>query len=281
MQVIDSPAEMTAWSREMGRKGFAVALVPTMGYLHAGHLALVERAAELADKKVLSLFVNPKQFGPGEDLERYPRDMDRDIELARSRHTDVLFAPSASQMYPPESYTTVHVEAISERFCGASRPGHFDGVATVVTKLFNIVRPDCAVFGEKDWQQLAVIRRMTADLNLPVEIVAHPTVREKDGLAMSSRNSYLTPSERQQATCLFRSIELARQLAAEGETDPRRIEEAVRGLLASVAGASTEYAAVVNGPDLADTPTIDSHSVLLLAVRIGSTRLIDNGRLLQ
>jgi len=281
MRVIESPGEMTAWSREIGRQGHSVALVPTMGYFHAGHLALMERAGRLADKKVVSLFVNPKQFGPGEDLDRYPSDPARDIELARSKGVDVLFAPTASSMYEPEFSTSVHVAGVSEGYCGASRPGHFDGVATVVAKLFNIVQPGFAVFGEKDWQQLAVIRRMTADLNLPVEIVAHPTVREEDGLAMSSRNTYLSPEERRQATCLYRSLQLARQLVGEGERNPSRLVEEVRRFLATIPAASVDYVAIVDGRNLLDIPVVDRYSLLLLAVRIGSTRLIDNGSLLQ
>jgi len=281
MRIIESPGEMTAWSREMGRLGETIALVPTMGYFHDGHLALMERAGRLASKKVVSLFVNPKQFGPGEDLDRYPSDPARDTELARGKEVDVLFAPKASSMYGPEFSTSVQVGGVSERFCGASRPGHFDGVATVVAKLFNIVRPDFAVFGEKDWQQLAVIRRMSADLNLPVEIVAHPIIREGDGLAMSSRNTYLSQEERRQAICLYRSLQLARKLVREGERNPGRLLEEVRRFLDTIPAARVDYAAIVDGRNLSDISSIDRFSLLLLAVRIGSTRLIDNGLLLQ
>jgi pantoate--beta-alanine ligase len=281
MKVIDSPSAMTRWSRETRQQGCDIALVPTMGYFHEGHLALMDRAGQLADRVAVSLFVNPKQFGPAEDFERYPQDFERDAALAESRKVDVLFAPSEEQMYREDCSTSIHVAGLTERLCGASRSGHFDGVATVVAKLFNIIHPQYAVFGEKDFQQLAVIRRMVRDLDIPLEVISHPTVREKDGLAMSSRNTYLTASDRKRACCLYESILLARRLVSEGVSEAQRIKEAVKQLLGNIPAVELDYAEVVNGSDLSNTFFIDNDSVLLLAVRIGSTRLIDNGRIMQ
>ena len=238
MKIIRSPQEMTAWSKEQAVAGKTIGFVPTMGFFHEGHLALMRRAGELADQVVVSLFVNPTQFGPKEDLAAYPRDFERDRELAAGVGVDVIFAPEAGDMYPPGASTTVIVgDELTGQLCGASRPGHFAGVATVVTKLFNIVRPDLAVFGEKDFQQLAVIRRMTADLNLGVEIIGHPIVREQDGLAMSSRNAYLTPAQRPAALSLVQSLHRAREMAANGETD-----RAIAAYIASRICRGLEYA---------------------------------------
>jgi len=281
MQIIDSPSAMTGWSRETQQQGCDIALVPTMGYFHEGHLALMDRAGRLADRVVVSLFVNPKQFGPAEDFERYPKDFERDTALAESRKVDVLFAPSAEQMYHEDCSTSIHVAGLTERLCGASRPGHFDGVATVVAKLFNVVHPQYLIFGEKDFQQLAVIRRMVRDLNVPVEVISHPTVREKDGLAMSSRNVYLTAPDRKRACCLYESILLARRLASEGVREARQIKDAVKEFLGNIPAVELDYAEMVNGTDLSNTSLVDNDSVLLLAIRIGSTRLIDNGRIMQ
>ena len=280
MQVIDSLTAMQAWSAEVRQGGETIALVPTMGYFHAGHLALMQKAGQLADKTVVSLFVNPIQFGPDEDLERYPRNFEADRQAAADRGIDVLFAPSSDKMYFADAATKIHVSAITEKFCGASRPGHFDGVATVVAKLFNLTAPHTAVFGEKDWQQLAVVRRMVRDLNWPVEIVGHPIVREADGLAMSSRNTYLSEQQRKKAVYLYKSLCLARQKAKDGIRDRRVIEQEVRDLLGTVDGAVLEYADIVHGEDFSVPERIDINSVLLLAVRFGSTRLIDNGRIL-
>ena len=280
MRVIDSPEAMQVWADKTRHEGETIALVPTMGFFHAGHQALIQKAKLLAGKTVVSLFVNPLQFGVGEDLERYPRNFTNDSRIATEQEVDVLFAPAPEQMYFPDSATRIHVSALTEKFCGASRPGHFDGVTTVVGKLFNLVLPHFAVFGEKDWQQLAVIRRMVRDLNWPVTIVSHPTVREKDGLAMSSRNSYLSEPQRKKAVYLYKALCLARRKVKDGIRERQAIEQEVGALLGSVEGAEVEYAAIVNGEDFTAPDRIDADSVLLLAVRFGATRLIDNGRLL-
>ncbi len=280
MEVISEIAAMRAWSAAAARQGLRIALVPTMGYFHAGHLALMDRARELADRVVVSLFVNPIQFGPNEDLDRYPRDLTRDRSLAAERGVDVLFTPSAAAMYPEGSCTRVVVSGITDRLCGKSRPGHFDGVATVVTKLFHIVNPQVAVFGEKDFQQLAVIRRLVADLDMGITIVGHPVVREADGLAMSSRNTYLSSEERRQAAAISDALRRARELAAGGERRADAIREAV-GRWIETAGLRPEYVAVVDGETLADQEEIDQRSRLLVAAWAGTTRLIDNCALVR
>ena len=273
---------MTAWSREQSRDGKTIGLVPTMGYFHEGHLSLMRLAGRRADRVVVSLFVNPTQFGPGEDLSTYPRDFDRDRELAARTGTDVLFVPVAEAMYLPGSKTSVVVRDLTDHLCGAARPGHFAGVTTVVTKLFNIVRPDLAVFGQKDFQQLSVIRRMCMDLNMGVEIIGHPIVREADGLAMSSRNTYLDDSQRESALSLSRSIQLARSLAADGERSVERLTDAVRQLVDSHPATAVDYISFVNQSTLKAVTTVDDKTVLALAVKIGGkVRLIDNGYILE
>jgi len=271
---------MQAWARKARESGETIALVPTMGYFHTGHLTLMNKAKQLAGKIVVSLFVNPLQFGAGEDLDRYPRDFEADRQAAFEQGIDVLFAPRPELMYFPDAVTKIHVSDITDKYCGASRPGHFDGVATVVAKLFNLATPHFAVFGEKDWQQLAVIRRMVRDLNWPVAIESCSTVREADGLAMSSRNAYLSPQQRKEAICLHEALCLARRMAADGMTGRSAIEKAVRDFLHTVDHAVVEYADIVHGENFTVSGQIDSDSVLLLAVRFGSTRLIDNGRIL-
>ena len=280
MRIITSPAEMRAWAGRQRAEGHTVALVPTMGFFHDGHLALMRMAAARADKVVVSLFVNPIQFGPGEDLEQYPVDLDRDEELARQQGVSVLFIPKPEEMYPAGFQTRVAVTELTRHLCGADRPGHFNGVTTVVCKLFHIVAPDFAVFGEKDFQQLAVIRRMVADLNMDVQILAHPIVREPDGLAMSSRNSYLGPDERRQALCLSRSIARARELYADGVRDTGRLADEVRQIIEPVAGARIQYISFVDSGTLEPVSHADANTRLALAVTIGGrVRLIDNGRL--
>jgi pantoate--beta-alanine ligase len=279
MEIIRSPAAMTAWSASRSAAGQTIALVPTMGYFHEGHLSLMRLAARQADCVVVSHFVNPIQFGPTEDLARYPRNFDGDAELASREQVEILFAPDAADMYHQDFQTRITVTVLSNGLCGAGRPGHFEGVATVVAKLFNIIRPRLAVFGEKDLQQLAVIRRLTADLNWPVGIVAHPIVRELDGLAMSSRNAYLSPAERQAAPCLWQAITLARNLAAQGMTDARLLRAEAGKLLTAVPAVKIEYVEIVNQDTLQPQETVNRSSRLALAVRIGRTRLIDNGSL--
>jgi pantoate--beta-alanine ligase len=270
---------MTAWSKEQAVTGRTIGFVPTMGFFHEGHLALMRRAGESADQVVVSLFVNPTQFGPKEDLAAYPRDFARDQELAAGVGADVLFAPEPEAIYPTGFNTTVTVgEELTGQLCGADRPGHFAGVATVVSKLFNIVRPDLAVFGEKDFQQLAVIRRMTEDLNLGVEIIGHPIIREQDGLAMSSRNTYLQEDEREAALSLSRALAVARTMAADGERDAERLAAVLREFILSFPGTEPDYISFVNQFDLQPVELVDKNTVLALAVKInGRVRLIDNG----
>ena len=282
MQIIRHPAAMTAWAKDQAKAGRSIALVPTMGYFHEGHLSLMRTAARHADVVIVSLFVNPMQFGPQEDLAAYPRNFERDRAMAGSAGVQVFFAPEAAEMYSAGFCTTVTVGAdLTSQLCGASRPGHFAGVATVVCKLFQIVRPDVAVFGEKDFQQLAVIRRMTTDLNLGVEIVAHPIVREADGLAMSSRNTYLAPSQREAALSLSRAITLSRKMAAEGERSAERLTALLRDFIHSFPETAVDYISFVHQDTLQHVAEIDAQTVLALAVKIGGkVRLIDNGLVL-
>jgi pantoate--beta-alanine ligase len=280
MITITSVSEMQQWSLQQHKAGLRIAFVPTMGFLHQGHVSLLDEGRKGADLLVLSIFVNPTQFGVGEDFEDYPRDLEADSKLAEQAGVDVIFAPPAAQMYPRGYATWVDVEGITEVLCGASRPGHFRGVTTVVSKLFNIVQPDIAFFGNKDFQQLAVIRRMALDQNMTVEIVGMPIVREADGLAMSSRNSYLSPEHRGQALALSRSLAAARQLVAAGELDVAQILTAVRSLIESNNAARVDYLKVCHQLSLAEQIRVDGDSVLLLAVFIGKTRLIDNSFLL-
>ncbi len=259
--------------------GERVGLVPTMGALHAGHLSLVALARSRADRVVVSVFVNPIQFGPGEDFARYPRDAARDARLLDGGGCDLLFLPAVETVYPPGCATRVRVDGPSRGLEGEARPGHFEGVATVVTMLFGLARPDLAVFGEKDAQQLAVVRALTRDLHLGVEIVAAPTVREADGLALSSRNVYLTPAERRAAPVLFRALEAARAAIAGGERDSARVLATLRAVVAGEPSVALEYAAVVAADSFQSVDRIAGEIVVPLAARLGSTRLIDNLRL--
>ncbi len=274
---------MTAWSKKWSGAGGIVGLVPTMGYFHEGHLALMRRAGELADRVAVSLFVNPTQFGPQEDLAAYPRNFERDRDLAADAGVDVIFAPEAEDMYPLGFSTAVTVSGdLTKGLCGADRPGHFAGVATVVSKLFNIVRPDLAVFGKKDFQQLAVIRRMTADLNLGVEIVGHPIIREADGLAMSSRNTYLGGAQRESALSLCRALALARKMVAEGEHSAERLTVSLLEFIHSFLETAVDYISFVDQASLRAVAEVDEATVLALAVQIGGkVRLIDNGYIIE
>jgi pantoate--beta-alanine ligase len=257
--------------------GEKVALVPTMGYLHDGHLSLVRLAGRHARRVMVSIFVNPAQFGPGEDLERYPRDFARDAALCESAGVDAVFAPEPGDMYPPGYATFVEVGGgLSSGLCGARRPGHFRGVATVVAKLFTICEPDLAVFGQKDAQQAAVIRRMSRDLDLPVEILVAPTVREGDGLAMSSRNAYLSSEERAQSVVLKASLDKAESLLAGGRGDTAGLLAAVRETIATSPLARLDYAEIVDAETLEPVAAMERPSLLALAVFFGGTRLIDN-----
>ena len=268
-------AEVRAWANTARAAGERTALVPTMGYLHEGHLSLLRRAREAADRVAMSIFVNPLQFGPTEDLARYPRDLERDLELARGAGADLVFTPSVAEMYPGgEPWVAVVPERGADLLDGASRPGHFRGVLTVVAKLFGIFTPDVAVFGQKDYQQLTLIRRMVADLDLGVRVLAGPIVREPDGLAMSSRNTYLTPDQRRDSLALRAALERAEAAFAAGGRDAA----AYRALLreADGPGVELEYAEVVDPETLAPVADVRPGTVAVLAGRVGNTRLIDN-----
>ena len=268
-------ADMRAWSRARRAAGRRLGFVPTMGYLHEGHLHLVDRARLAADTVVMSVFVNPLQFGPGEDLDRYPRDLARDRELAASRGVDCLFVPAASEMYSPQATVRVTPGALADHLCGPRRPGHFVGVLTVVAKLFHIVEPDVAVFGRKDIQQARLIARMAADLDFAVEVVVAPTTRESDGLARSSRNAYLTPAERRQAASIPAGLGDAHARFLAGERDPAALTGRLQRTL-SVAGLEVEYVELVDPDRLQPLVTATPDAVLALAARAGRTRLIDN-----
>jgi len=278
-QTIKTVSGMRTLSRKAKAAGKKIALVPTMGYLHEGHVSLARRARKMADLVVASIFVNPAQFGPDEDLDRYPRDFQGDLQKLASAATDYVFFPSVRELYPEGYQTHVEAEKLSRELCGAFRPGHFRGVATVVAKLFNIVQPDLALFGEKDFQQLRVIERMVKDLNFPVRIIGVPTVRDPDGLAMSSRNSYLSATEREHALSLSHSLFLARELVKQGETDPKVLTERARRWVSQNPEARIEYIEVRDAETLEPVKKIDRPCRMLLAVWEGRTRLIDNVRL--
>ncbi|TDB37669.1 MAG: pantoate--beta-alanine ligase [Actinobacteria bacterium] len=261
------------------REGKRVALVPTMGALHDGHLSLVRAACDRADYVVVSIFVNPTQFGPGEDFEAYPRDLDRDMQLLKAEGADLVFTPSTASMYAADAQVEVAPGPLGALWEGAIRPGHFAGVCTVVSKLFNIVLSDLAFFGEKDYQQLTIVKRMVCDLDLPVRVVPCPIVREPDGLALSSRNAYLSPDERRAATVLYRALRTAETLALGGERDVTLITAAMRECVAEEPLASLDYAAVVDPATLVEPTALDRPARAIIAARLGTTRLIDNMQL--
>jgi pantoate--beta-alanine ligase len=274
--LLESVAGVRSTLGEGRSRGGSVGLVPTMGALHEGHLSLIRRARAENDTVAVSIFVNPMQFGVGEDLQTYPRDIERDLSAAGSAGADLVFAPPVIEMYPPGFSSWVEVEGITEGLCGAFRPGHFRGVCTVVAKLLNIFTPDRAYFGEKDAQQLAVIGKMVGELDMPVEIVPCPTVREADGLALSSRNLRLTLEERAQAPLLFRALSAAVSLVENGERDVRRLKQEMRAVLAQADRATLDYVEIVRAADLAPIQEVSGACLLALAVRFGRTRLIDN-----
>lgn len=275
-EVADTVARVRAWREERRLAGQRVGFVPTMGALHRGHGRLIEVAREHSDAVVVSIFVNPLQFDRKDDLDRYPRTLDADLRICNELGVDCVFAPAVNDMYPVEPLCTVTVKRITDNLCGRFRPGHFDGVATVVTKLFDIVQPDNAYFGEKDAQQLAVIRRLVIDLNMPIEIVGVETVREDDGLAMSSRNTRLTPEERSKAIVLYRALREAGRIIAEGERDARVVERRAAAVIPSDASLRLEYLDVVDPVELQPVDTITGTVLVAGALWVGHTRLIDN-----
>lgn len=273
---ITDKSEIRERTRKEQRAGRKVGLVPTMGALHEGHASLIRRARAETDFVIVTIFVNPIQFVPGEDYARYPRTPERDQEVCARAGAAAIFAPTVDAMYPPESRTRVQVTGIEEPLCGGHRPGHFVGVATVVTKLFNLVPADIAYFGSKDYQQALLIERMAKDLDFPIKVQTCPTVREPDGLAMSSRNAYLTPEERARATTLFQSLRLAEGMVQNGERDPKSIRQKVFELLSSIPAATVDYVELLDAQDLAVVARIDRPTLLAIAVRLGKARLIDN-----
>ncbi|MBK9031395.1 MAG: pantoate--beta-alanine ligase [Myxococcales bacterium] len=275
-EIIRTPEAMAARVEDLRRDGRTIALVPTMGFLHDGHLSLLRAARARADVVILSIFVNPTQFGPSEDLERYPRDEDGDLAKARACGLDLAFCPAAAAMYPDGAQTFVSVRALEQPLCGATRPGHFTGVATIVAKLFNLTRPHLAFFGEKDYQQLAVVRRMARDLDFGVEIVGMPIVPEPDGLAMSSRNVYLAPAQRRQALALSTGLAAAAAAVAAGERDGAALCALARAPLADAPDARIDYVELRDAADLSPLPRLDRPGVLAVAAFLGTTRLIDN-----
>ncbi len=276
MHVAKTIAQMKQYVAQAREKGQTVGFVPTMGALHAGHVSLIDAAAAACDFVVVSIFVNPTQFGPGEDFERYPRPIEKDLALCEQHGVDVVFAPGTNEMYPRLQTTWVDVEKLTEPLCGRSRPGHFRGVTTVCTKLFNIVGCDTAFFGQKDAQQVAVIRRMVADLNMPLEIVVCPTVREPDGLAMSSRNQYLSPQHRKDATIIYRAIRKGQEMIRAGSTDSSEVITQMQATLAQVPALQPEYISIVDAETLEQIDPLGGKVLIAVAARLGSTRLIDN-----
>jgi pantoate--beta-alanine ligase len=276
MLILTSAAEVTAVSKEARHAGKRVGFVPTMGALHEGHLSLVRTARSQTDIVVASVFVNPKQFGPNEDFSRYPRDVEKDSAMLASEKTDYLFLPSVEEMYPPGATSWVTVEGLSEKLDGRSRPGHFNGVTTVVAKLFNIVQPDFAFFGQKDAAQVAIVKMMVRDLNFDVRIVVCPIVREADGLAMSSRNAYLNPEQRKQALVLYRALMRVQTLADRGESSSARLRIAGEQVIAEEAAVKLDYFEIVNRDTLDPVTDISGGALVAVAANVGSTRLIDN-----
>ncbi|MCD6552173.1 pantoate--beta-alanine ligase [Thermotoga sp.] len=276
MKIIETVEEMKRFSEEMRERKKTIGFVPTMGYLHEGHLSLVKRARAENDVVVVSIFVNPTQFGPSEDYERYPRDFERDRRLLEKENVDCVFHPSVEEMYPPDFSTYVEEAKLSKPLCGRSRPGHFRGVCTVVTKLFNIVKPHRAYFGQKDAQQFRVLRRMVRDLNMDVEMIECPIVREPDGLAMSSRNVYLTAEERKQALALYQSLKIAENLFLNGERDATRIKEEMIKYLSKFNKVRIDYVEIVDEETLESVEKIDRKVIVAVAAWVGKARLIDN-----
>jgi len=276
MEVAETIESVRSLVKAARSKGKRVGFVPTMGALHIGHISLIEAAVKECDFVVVSIFVNPTQFGPGEDFEKYPRPLEADLEICKKAGVDVVFAPTPEQMYRAENVTWVNVEKLTETLCGRFRPGHFRGVTTICAKLFNIVSPDVAFFGQKDAQQAVVIKRMVADLNMPLEIVVCPTVRENDGLAVSSRNKYLTKEQKKDATCICKSLQKCREMIEAGTKDSETIIVEMRKILSRAPSVEIEYVSIVDAESLQSLDKIIGKVLAAVAVRIGPARLIDN-----
>jgi len=276
IKIIETAKEIQTRSEMLRKEGRVIAFVPTMGFLHEGHLALLKEGRRLGDDLILSIFVNPTQFGPGEDYESYPRNFEKDFELARKEGVDVVFTPTREELYGDRFQTYVALESLPKHLCGLSRPSHFKGVATVVTKLFNIVKPHIAIFGQKDFQQLAIIRQMVRDLNFDIEIRGVQTVREKDGLAMSSRNAHLTPEQRKTALCLYSSLVRSREWIQEGEKDASTLIREMTAYINSRFKKGIDYISICDPDTLDDVDKIEGPILIALAVKVGKTRLIDN-----
>jgi pantoate--beta-alanine ligase len=272
-QTIDSTRQLIKDARKADK---TIGLVPTMGALHIGHISLIEAAKKQTDYVVVSIFVNPTQFGAAEDFDKYPQPFEQDTKICREQDVDLVFAPSVNEMYPSQNITWVNVEKLTETLCGRSRPGHFKGVTAVCAKLFNIIQPDIALFGQKDAQQAVVIKRMVADLHMPLKIQVCPTVREDDGLAVSSRNKYLTPEERKDAPLLYESLQKAKQLIQAGTTDAEKIITEMKKILSRSEVLQPEYVEIVNAETLQPKSEIIGPALIALAARLGSARLIDN-----
>jgi pantoate--beta-alanine ligase len=276
IEIITTTKMMQARSDKMRRQFKTIAFVPTMGFLHEGHLSLVKEGKKRGDDLVVSIFVNPSQFAPGEDFESYPRDLDKDLELLQEEGVDAVFNPDVKEIYGEEFQTSVELEKLPNHLCGISRPIFFKGVATVVAKLFNIVKPHVTIFGQKDYQQLVIIRQMVRDLGFDIEVVGAPTVREPDGLAMSSRNAYLSPEQRASALSLYNSLQKAQELIENGIQDATIIIDAAAELIQSRPGTKIDYIAICDTETLVDIQTIDMPVLMALAVKVGKARLIDN-----
>ncbi len=276
IEIIKTITEMQSWAEQVRRAGKHIAFVPTMGFFHEGHLALMSQGRRYGDKLVVSIFVNPAQFGPAEDFEQYPRDLENDLALAEARGTDVVFAPETAELYPEGFETYVMQSRLPGHLCGLSRPGHFKGVMTIVAKLFNIVKPRYAMFGRKDFQQLAVLHRMTRDLNFDTKIIDCPTVRESDGLALSSRNKYLTADQRQSGLTLYRALTMAQNDVAAGQRNAEPLIDKAAEIISAAADTEIDYIKICDPDTLDDVSRIERPALMALAVKVGSTRLIDN-----
>lgn len=276
MKIIRKIKEQQNYSLDNKCKDIKIGLVPTMGFLHKGHLSLIDKAKKLSDKTIVTIFVNPTQFGEGEDYKKYPRDEKGDLKLLREKGVDAVFIPAAAEMYPEAFQTCCSLKQTSKEYCGSSRPGHFDGVTTVVLKLFNITQPNLAVFGEKDYQQYIIIKRMTQDLNLPIKIISSPTIREKDGLAMSSRNTYLNEAQRKEATIIYESLLTAKNLSKKGRNEVALLRKEMIKLIKSKKSTRIDYIEFVNPKTLEKVEKIEKPTRILIAVWVGKARLIDN-----